>query len=157
MAWYDFLTGSTPGAIVGDAGAKVVGGLFDGIQTIIKEFHLSPEDEMKFKLAVEQQKLAFYQAQTLDVQSARGMQMAGQSVWPGLISTIILVGFFGGGGYIIAYGLPANTPQVESIINMFAVCLIGGVSSVLGFWLGSSHGSVQKDQMLYRSTPTEKV
>lgn len=156
MGWLDFLTGSTPGAIAGEASSKAVGSLFTGITDIVKEFHLSPEDELKYKLLVEQTRLDFYKAQTTDVQSARQMQMGAHSVWPGIISLTFLIGFFAGGGYIVVNGLPVTSSEGRDIIMLFAQTLMLGVSSILGFWLGSSYGGQRKDTMLFNSAPVEK-
>ena len=155
MAWYDWFVGSTPGGVVGEAGAKVVGGMFDGIKGIIEEFHLAPEQEMKLKLALEQQKLEYYQAAVADVQSARQMQMQTRSVWPGIISTIMLIGYFAGGIYILRYGLPETSAEGRDVIMLFVTTLTAGVTLVLGFWLGSSNGSQEKSAMLFRSKPSE--
>lgn len=158
MPWYDWFTGSTPGAVVGQAGSQVVGTMFTGIKDLIEEFHLAPDQEIKLKISLEQQRLEFYKAQTSDVQSARQMQMATRSIWPGLISTLMLVGFFAGGTYLMLHGLPATDPDGRIILMLFAQTLISGVTLVLGYWLGSSAGSQEKNNMLFHSTPnTPKV
>ncbi|MGH6785467.1 MAG: hypothetical protein ACREBO_01445 [Novosphingobium sp.] len=156
MGLWDFFVGSTPAGIVGEATSKTIGGLLDGVANLIQEFHLSPEQELKLKLAIEQQRLEFYKAQTTDIQSARSMQSVTQSIWPGILSLIFLIGFFAGGGYIIAYGLPPTTNEGREIILLFAETLMLGVTSVLGFWLGSSYGSQTKDRLLFNSTPAKK-
>lgn len=155
MSFLDWLTGSTPGAVVGEAGATVVGKVFEGVKELITQFHLSPEDEIKFKIALEQHRLEFYKAQVSDVQSARAMQMTTRSVWPGLISTLMLCGFFAGGGYVIYHGLPVTDPDGRIVIMLFVQTLISGVTLVLGYWLGSSSGSQEKSNMLFHSTPTD--
>lgn len=155
MGWLDWFSGVTPGGIVGEASAKTVGGLFTGIADIIKEFHLSPEQEIKLNLAVEQQRLEYYKAQTSDVQNARQMQATTKSVWPGLLSALMLIGFFAGGSYILLNGIPATDPDGRIILMLFAQTLISGVTLVLGYWLGSSSGSQAKDNLLFRSKPVE--
>lgn len=92
-----------------------------------------------------------------DVKSARQMQVATQSRWPGALSAIIILGFFGGGGYILVHGVNAGADELsKQIINMFAVQLMAGVSAVWGFWLGSSASSQNKDHLIYNSPPTKK-
>ena len=156
MGLADFIFGSTPAAIVGEATSSTVGTIFGKLNDLVAQFHLSPEDQLKYNLAVEQQKLEFYKAQTADVQSARQMQASVKSVWPGIISFTFLIGFFVGGGYLVAYGLPPTSQEGRDIIMLFAQTLMLGVSSILGFWLGSSYGGQQKDRMLYNSVPAER-
>ena len=156
MGFLDWFSGATPAGIVSEASSATVGSLFTGIKDIIKEFHLSPEDELKLNLAVEQQRLEFYKAQTSDVQNARSMQMVTKSVWPGLLSALMLIGFFSGGSYILLHGIPAADADGRIILMLFAQTLISGVTLVLGYWLGSSSGSQAKDSMLFHSMPAEK-
>lgn len=157
MGFLDWFSGATPAGIMGETAQKAVTGLFDGIDKIIDNFHLSEEDRIKLKIAVSQQKLEVFKAQISDVQNARQMQMATRSMWPGTLSLVILMGFFGGGGYVLVQGIPTDaTAEAKQIINMFSVALISGLSSVLGYWLGSSAGSEQKNAMLYHSTPAPK-
>ena len=153
MGLWDLLTGASPGAQVGEAGSKVVGGVFDGLKGIIEEFHLAPEAEMKLQLALEAQKLEFYKAQTNDVQSARAMQMATRSIWPGLISTIMLVGFFAGGAALLIHGMPVTDANGFIVLTLFVQTLVSGVNFVMGYWLGSSSGSQAKSELLFRSSP----
>ena len=155
MGFWEWFAGATPGVAVGEAAQKAITGLFDGLDKIIDNFHLSEEDRIKLKIAVAQQKLETFKAQISDVQNARQMQMVTRSMWPGTLSLVILIGFFGGGGYVLVNGLPLDaTAEAKQIVNMFSVALISGLSSVLGYWLGSSAGSEQKNTMLYHSTPT---
>lgn len=154
MGFWDFVTGSTPAGIVSETGQKVVAGVFSGITELIKTVHLSPEDELKFKTGLAQLQLQLYQAQIADVQSARQMQMQNKSIWPGLLSLLTLVGFYGAGFYIIKYGLPQTSAEGRDVIIMMAQTLVMGVGLVYGFWLGTSNSSQQKDKMLFNSTPT---
>lgn len=154
MGLADWLFGATPGQQAGQLAEKAIGSVFDGVKGIIEEFHMSPEDKAKLQLALLQQQVQATQQLLDDVKSARQMQMATQSRWPGILSTVIILGFFGGGGYILVHGVNSSADELsKQIINMFAVQLMAGVSAVWGFWLGSSHGSQSKDQLLYQATP----
>jgi hypothetical protein len=154
MSFLSWFAGSTPAAIAGETATQTVGGLFKGITDIISEFHLSPEEELKLKIAIEQQRLEFYKAQTTDVQNARQMQVQTRSIWPGLLSTLMLVGFFAGGSYVLLYGAPEKLDaDGRMILTLFVQTLISGVTLVLGYWLGSSSGSQMKDTMLLRAQP----
>ena len=157
MGFQDWFFGATPGQQAGQAAKEVVTGVFDGLGKIIDEFHTSDEEKIQMKIAVAEQKLKAVELLVNDVQSARAMQIQTRSVWPGTISMVVLVGFFGGGTYILVNGIPAeSSAEAKQIINMFSVALISGLSSVLGYWLGSSAGSENKNQMLYHSAPTKK-
>ena len=156
MSWLDLFSGSTPAAIAGETATQTVGGLFKGITDIISEFHLSPEQELKMQIAVEQQRLEFYKAQTTDVQNARQMQAQTRSIWPGLLSALMILGFFGGRTCFLLNGAPANMDaDGRMILILFVQTLISGVTLVLGYWLGSSSGSQVKDAMLFHSSPVQ--
>ena len=153
MGLFSWLTNATPGGVIGEAGSQVLGGLFKGIESIIDEFHVSAEEKVQMKLAIAQQKLDFYKAQTDDIQNARAMQMTTRSIWPGIMSTISTVGFFGGFAYLVIYGLPPELDEFsKTIINMFAGAIIAGYISSKDFWLGSTASGQNKDQMIFHST-----
>lgn len=154
MGFTDWLFGATPGQQAGQLAEKAIGSVFSGVRELIEEFHMSPEDKAKLHLAMLQHQVQATQQLLDDVKGARQMQVATQSPWPGILSTVIILGFFGGGGYILVHGVNSGADELsKQIINMFAVQLMAGVSAVWGFWLGSSHGSQSKDQILYQATP----
>lgn len=153
MGFWNLVTGSTPAGVISETGAKVVSGVFEGVKGLIEEFHLSPEDAQKFELRLAELQLQTYQTQITDVQSARSMQVANKSVWPGLLSAITLIGFFGAGAYIIKYGLPQTSAEGRDIILIMVQTLVMGVGLVYGFWLGTTNNSANKDAMLWRSRP----
>lgn len=157
MGLTDWLFGATPGQQAGQLAEKAISGVFDGVKGLIEEFHMSPEDKSKLQLAMLQQQIQATQQLLDDVKSARQMKMATNSRWPGILSTVIILGFFGGGGYILVHGVNAGADELsKQIINMFAVQLMAGVSAVWGFWLGSSASSQNKDHLIYNSTPVKK-
>lgn len=157
MGLTDWLFGATPGQQAGQAVKEVVTSVFDGIDKIIDNFHLAPEDKVKFQLELAKHKLDTLNVVINDIQSAREMQVQTRSLWPGIISSVMVLGFFGGGGYILVHGVGPNTDELsKQIINMFAVQLMAGISAVIGFWLGSSYGSQSKDQLIHNSTPVRK-
>ncbi len=157
MGFTDWLFGASPGQQAGQVVERAITGVFDGVKGIIEEFHMSPEDKAKLQLALLQQQVQSTQQLLDDVKSARQMQMSTNSRWPGILSTVIIMGFFGGGGYILVHGVNAGADELsKQIINMFAVQLMAGVSAVWGFWLGSSASSQNKDHMIYNSKPVDK-
>lgn len=157
MGLTDWLFGATPGQQAGQAVKEVVSSVFDGIDQIIDSFHLDPDKALDAKIKMKEMRLKTLDMYLMDTQNARQMQISTQSRWPGILSTVIILGFFGGGGYILVHGINSGTDELsKQIINMFAVQLMAGVSAVWGFWLGSSASSQNKDHMIFNSTPTKK-
>lgn len=157
MGFLDWLSGTTPGGAVGEAGSKVIGGLFSGVKDLISEFHLSPEQEQQMRLKLAELELQSYQARISDVQSARAMQMATRSVWPGVLTMIIIFGYFGLLIAMIIHEFPSTTkPGGEVLLTLIGV-LAGAVPSVLQYWFGSSQGNRAKDELLANSVPSSMV
>lgn len=157
MGFFDWLTSSSPGGQVGQAAKEAITGVFDGVGKIIDEFHVSAEEKTTMKIALAEQKLKAVELLIDDVQNARSMQIQTRSLWPGVMSFMSTMGFFGGFVALILWGLPPNTDDfVKSIINMFAGAMIAAYANSQNFWLGSTNGSQAKDQMIYNSTPTKK-
>ena len=157
MGFFDWMTSASPGGQVGEAAQKAITGVFDGLTNIIDEFHTSAEEKTQMKIAIAEQKLKAVEMMINDVQNARAMQIQTRSLWPGVMSFMATVGFFGGFVSLILWGLPPNTDEfVKSIINMFAGAMIAAYANSQNFWLGSTNGSQSKDQLLYQSTPTKK-
>ena len=155
MGFLSFLTGLTPGGVVGEASAKVASGIFDGLGSLIDKFHLSPEQEIQAKLEIEKQRLEFYKAQTADVSSARQMQMTTRSLWPGILSATIMIGYFCALYELFSTHGPIDpTSGSGTVLLMLIQTLNVAVGMVLQFWLGSSSSSQDKTAMLYNSSPT---
>lgn len=97
-------------------------------------------------------------AQLADVASARAqtvsLAQAGSRVqWaPVVISALVLATF----GIVMWAALTRTLPAgSETILNMLLGTLAAMATSTVGYWVGSSAGSAQKTDMLYRSTPTQ--
>ena len=59
--------------------------------------------------------------------------------------------------HVLVNGTPKDLDELgKQIINMNSVALISGLSAVIGYWLGSSASSNDKNQMLYHSTPKKE-
>lgn len=121
MSFFDFILGSTPGNAVGEAGQKVVEGVFTGVKEIIKEFHLSPEAEIKLNLAMEQARLELFKARIQDVQSARQMEMVTRSRMPALLAMFYTVSFVGISCVLLWYAFE----MPEAHMNNFQAGLVG--------------------------------
>lgn len=157
MGFFDWLSSASPGGVIGTTAKEAITGVFDGAMKIIDEFHVSAEEKVQLKIAIAEQKLKAVELMVNDVQNARAMQIQTKSVWPGIISMVIICGFFGGSIYVLVNGIPKDMDELgKQIINMNSVALISGLSAVIGYWLGSSSSSQNKDMMLFQSTPSKK-
>lgn len=157
MGFWEFLAGSSPGGAAGEVANKVVAGVFDGVKGLIEEFHLSPEDKAKIQLAILQHQVQATQQILDDVQSARNMQIQTRSIWPGILSALEILGFFGVLGFLIFHGFPKEMDEFsKGIIQTMIGAVVVGYAAVRAFWLGSSAGSQSKDQLIYNSTPAKK-
>ncbi len=95
-------------------------------------------------------------ARLRDVQDARaqtlGLARAGSAVqWaPAILSFVVLLTF----GVVMWAALTRVLPAgSETILNMLLGTLAAMATSVVGYWVGSSAGSAQKTDLLYRSAP----
>lgn len=148
-----WLSGSSPGTAVGQAGAEVIKGVFQSVNDLIEEFHLPPDKAAEVKLRLKQQEIDSMQIQLLDVQSARQMQMNTHSVWPGILTFIITVGFFSIIIMIIIHGMPALTSSGTEALLMLLGTLTTAFAGVCGFWFGKNSGSDETKRMLFNAVP----
>jgi hypothetical protein len=95
-------------------------------------------------------------AQLADMASARGqtvaLAQAGSAVaWaPAVVSFVVLATF----GTVMWGALTRAMPSgSETILNMLLGTLAATASAVVSYWVGSSAGSAQKTDMLFRSAP----
>jgi hypothetical protein len=93
--------------------------------------------------------LNFAELEVRDKESARNMQVATQSRIPAILASITTVGFF---GILILLFFNKVDPANNALMIMLG-SLGTAWTGVIGFYFGSSHGSQQKDQMLFNSTP----
>jgi len=157
MGFWSFLSGTTPAGVISETGQKVVASVFEGVNELIEQFHMSPEDAQKFKLALAQMQLDAYKAQITDVQSARQMQMANKSPWPGILTLVIVGGFYGVLGVIFFKGLPSTSAPGGEIVLLLIGSLSTALTAVLGYWFGTTQSSQNKDKMLMESVPASAI
>ena len=107
--------------------------------------------------AERQAELDLLSSRLKDVADARAqtvaLAQAGSNVqWaPAAVSFVVLVTF----GVVMWAALTRALPTgSETILNMLLGTLAAMATSVVAYWVGSSAGSAQKTQMLYRSTPS---
>ncbi len=101
--------------------------------------------------------LATLSAQLQDVAGARAQTVALAQAksaiqWaPALVSFVVLATF---GAVMWAALTRALPPGSETLLNMLLGTLAAMATSTVSYWVGSSAGSAQKTEMLYRSTPS---
>ncbi len=108
--------------------------------------------------AARQAELDMLAAQLKDVADARAqtvsLAQAGSAVqWaPVVVSFIVLVTF----GVVMWAALTRTLPAgSETVLNMLLGTLAAMATATVSYWVGSSAGSAQKTDLLYRSTPKE--
>ena len=166
----DFLMGIAPtiaSALLGPLGGVAVAGLgkilgLDSATTAtvtkaISDGKLTPEQlteikkmELEYKDSEQQLGFKYSELEFKNTQGAREMQMAAPSWVPAALSVIIVIGYFS-----ILLGMMYGVLHVSD--NQYLLILIGALATafggVLNFWLGSSHGSQNKDQLLAQAQP----
>ena len=100
--------------------------------------------EIEFQRFMETNKITLAQIEAADTKSARDMQIAVRSNMPAILTCIVTVGFFGILGFMI---LNPDIKQSEAMILLLGA-LNTSFGTAVGFWLGSSHGSQNKDALL---------
>lgn len=101
--------------------------------------------EIEFNKFLEQNKIDLERIDAGDRDSARKMQISTGSWVPGVLSILIIVGFF---GILIGmlYGHLKVTDQQSLLILLGS--LSAGFGAVLNYYFGSSHGSLVKSELL---------
>ena len=156
MGFWNFLSGTTPAGVISETGQKVISGVFDGVGAMIDRFHLSDTEKEQMKMELAKMQLDAYKTQISDVQSARQMQMANKSPWPGILTMVIIGGYFGLLSVMVIHGIPSTKdPGGEVLLTLIGV-LAAAVPMVLGYWFGTTQGSQAKDRMLAESVPAPK-
>ena len=137
----------------------IEGKTIDAVSKAVSQGTLTPEQVSALKLAeidfqkfLKQNEIDLQKIASADRDSARTMQIATKSSVPATISLIVVFGYFA-----ILVGLMFGVLHVSD--NQSLLILIGALSTafggVLNFWLGSSHGSQSKNQLLAQSTPAK--
>lgn len=98
-------------------------------------------------------------ARLKDVADARAQTVdlakAGSAVsWaPAIVSSVVLTTF----GVVMWAALTRSLPAgSETILNMMLGTLAAMATSTVSYWVGSSAGSAQKNELLYHSSPGDK-
>ena len=120
------------------------------ITKMVTEGKVSPEQlaeikkmELQFQNDEKERGFRYAEIEFQNTQSAREMQISTQSSTPTVMSYLITLGFFG----ILTYMLSDAYVSSEPLLVMLGSLGTAWVA-VVNFWFGSSHGSMQKSEIL---------
>lgn len=108
------------------------------------------------ELALQQQEkelgFKFADLEVADRKDARAMQVAMHSNVPAILTIIVTLGFFG-----VLAGMLRGLLKADSnpVMLMMLGNLGAGWTAALAYWLGTTHGSAQKTDLLARAAPIE--
>jgi hypothetical protein len=132
--------------------SKAMGVPEDDAKSMLESAKLSSEQIAQVKLAeIELQKQAqslgldFEKLAVDDRKSARDMQAATHSVWPGVLSAITTTAIIA----IIGARMRGMTLPDDSTTVQLIGSLTTGWGMCLAYWFGTTRGSQTKDQLLY--------
>lgn len=86
-----------------------------------------------------------------DRASARQMQIATPSMWPGILSAVVTVGFFATVGAMMAGIDPTDNQAFLIMLGSLGT----GWTTVLAFWFGTTKSSNDKNALLAQSAPAK--
>lgn len=126
------------------------------VNTLIQDNKLNADQiaqlkiaEIEFKEKTQALGLDFETLAVQDRSSARTMQSLTKSYLPGILALLVTGGFFG-----ILISLLMGYAHTSETLSLMLGSLGTAWISIIAFYFGSSSGSQAKDQLLYKSTPT---
>ncbi len=124
------------------------GNLFTGVDQIIRDFKLPPEQLAAYEAAKQQAELqaktALEKIDAEDRASARQREIAVRDKTPMLLALGITLGFFGILSWMLVHGVGAGNEPLYIMLGSLGT----GFTMVLAYYFGSSSGSDQKNAML---------
>ena len=138
--------------------SKAIGVSEDEAKAMLETGKMTSEQIAQIKLAELELKkqeqslgLDFERLSVDDRKSAREMQAATQSVWPGVLSAITTASVIGViGARMSGYALPDDSTTVQLIGS-----LTTGWGMCLAYWFGTTRGSQSKNELLFKSMPKD--
>jgi hypothetical protein len=113
--------------------------------------------ERQFKLDMEKLGVDLAKIDADDRNSARLKESTltgwGKYATP-LLGSVVIAGFFGTVGYVLADGLTGLDSQAAMLVGSLIGYVSAKADQVVGYYFGSSAGSKNKDQLLFNSTST---
>lgn len=128
------------------------------VTSAISDGKMTPEQvtslklaELEFKKFCEEKEIDYVRIAEADRSSAREMQVATQSIMPAVLTSLVTVGFFG------ILSLLFFHPELKG--NEIVMIMVGQLSTVwagcVAFYVGTTHGSAQKTNLLAQSAPVK--
>lgn len=108
------------------------------------------EAEIELKAKAQEMGIRFEELANKDRADARAMQVATRSWIPAALAVTVTAGFFG----ILTLLMLGEAVKSDALMLMLG-SLGTAWTGVMGFYFGSSAGSQDKDEMIYKSTPTK--
>lgn len=108
------------------------------------------EAELELKAKAMEMGIRFEDLAVKDRSDARAMQVATKSIIPGTLAFVVTVGFFG-----ILWMLMTGEAVKSDALMLMLGSLGTAWGSCISYYFGSSSSSQSKDQMIYKSTPTQ--
>ena len=158
MSWIEQVAPTVATALGGplaglavEAVSKAMGVNQDDARKIMDEGKMSSDQiaqvktaEIELKKMEEQLGLNFEELAVKDRASARDMQVQTKSLIPPTMAVLVTVGFF---GILVAlmFGQVQRNEEVMVMLGSLGTAWTG----IIAFYFGSSHGSQNKDEMLY--------
>ena len=146
MGVWDFMSASTPGGAMGDVAQKAVGGIFDGVDKLIRDFKLPPEQMVEYEKFKEEAAGKLEEVAASDRNSARQREMALHDRTPSLLAFLIVTTFGAAQWFVFTHALPVGS---EMLVARVLGTIDMSLGLVLGYYFGSSAGSARKDALLH--------
>ena len=130
----------------------------EAVSEVLSSGKMSPEQisqiklaEVDFKKFMADHEIKLEQISADDRKSARDLQASSRSSTPAVLTYIITLGFF---GVLIAMFLYPEVKESSPLMIMLG-SLGTAWTSAVAFWLGSSHSSQSKNELLANSSPAK--
>jgi len=140
------LSGGNPmaGAAAAALARKLTGAAPDAdLDVVAGQILNDPEKVQQFRVAMRQLELEELRLRTLDVQDARRTLQSSSGAK--FVSVLVVVAFAIAVAVVMTTEVPAGS---QSVAYLLLGSLGAGFTMVLNFWLGSSLGSKQKDEIM---------
>lgn len=104
--------------------------------------------ELDFQKFMEDNKIKIADLELKNVDSARNMRAVTHSVFPEILSSLVVIGFFG----ILAWMMHDQTALENQPLLIMLGSLGAAFGAVINFWLGSNKGSDRTKELLAQAT-----
>ena len=80
-------------------------------------------------------------------------------IMPAIIALVVMGGFYVGGAFVMYHTLTAEVPDPKalSILDIYVVASVSALTGAIGYFIGTTQSSKEKNAMLHNSTPIEET